>query len=108
MAKEFKVHGDTLYISNHVLQRFLERGVKRGLFSMSDVQGRSHILVSELLGRSEEGFFINGPSHGEGYLYEDWLFVRRGDTIVTVYTVDTDVMEFYSWDSEVFAPVPGS
>lgn len=103
-SKTFEVQGETLYISNHVLQRLLERGVKRGFFSMGEVRGRSQTLISELLDRAELGFFTNGSSHGEGYLYEDWLFVRKGDAIVTTYIVDPDKVEFHPWDSEVFVP----
>ena len=104
-TKSFEVQGETLYISDHVLQRILERGVDSGLFSKQQVQGRTHILISEMLERSEAGYFTNGPSTGSGFLYEDdWLFVKRDDAIVTAYPVDREQIEFHAWDSEVFNP----
>ena len=103
--KSFEVQGEVLYVSDHVLQRILERGVNKGLFSRQQVQGRTHILISEMLERAEAGYFTNGRSTGSGYLYEDdWLFVRRDDAIVTAYPVDREQIEFHPWDSEVFNP----
>lgn len=104
VSKTIKVHGEEVYISDHVLQRLIERGVKGGYFTKSEVSGRSQLLISELLNRSKEGFFSGPHSHGEGYLYDNWLFVKIDNSIVTAYIRDPNEVEFHAWDSEVFTP----
>lgn len=102
---QVRVDGESLVITAHALQRFIERGIRLQKFSTKDIKGRSHVLICEMLERSSPGFFINGNNYGRGYRYDDWLFVRRdGDRIVTVYALGDEKYdtEFYDWDSEIF------